>query len=117
MTDNNLSRKFHEDYIALKISKTTGIISRLRHFEETSILLNIYRSLIHPYISHAQLAWGETSKTNLFKILILPKRTLRLIYFACKREHAITLFILANIFPVEILYNKAISTLIYDIHC
>ena len=104
MIDNNLSWNFHVDYIALKISKTIGIISRLRHFVPTSILLNIYRSLIHPYISHGLLAWGQTSKANLNKILILQKRALCLIYFTNKREHAIPLFISANILPVDMLY-------------
>lgn len=78
MIDNNLFWKFHVDYIALKISETIGIISRLRHFVPTSILLNIYRSLIHPYISYGLLAWGQTSKANLDKFLILQKRALRL---------------------------------------
>ena len=117
LIDNNLSWKFHVDYIALKISKTIGIISRLRHFVPTSILLNIYCSLIHPYISCGLLAWGQTSKANLNKILILQKRALRLIYFANKREHAIPLFIRANILPVDMIYYKAISTLLHDIHC
>ena len=40
-----------------------------------------------------------------------------LIYFASKREHAIPLFTRANIYPVEMLYYKAISTLLHDIHC
>lgn len=42
--DSNLTWKNHIDYIASKISKTIGIISRLRHFVPTSTLLNIYRS-------------------------------------------------------------------------
>ena len=62
-------------------------------------------------------AWGQSSKANLNKILILQKRALRLIYFANKREHAIPLFIRANILPVDMLYYKAISTLMHDIHC
>lgn len=65
MIDNSLSWKFHLHFIALKISKTIGIISRLRHFTPTSIILNIYRSLIHPYISNGLRAWGQTSKANL----------------------------------------------------
>ena len=116
MSDNNLSWKFHVDYIALKISKTIGIISRLRHFVPTSILLNIYRSLIHPYISYGLLAWGQTSEANLNQIVIVQKKALRLIYFANKREHAIPLFMRANILPVDMLYYKAISTLMHDIH-
>ena len=62
-------------------------------------------------------AWGQTSKANLNKIQILQKRALRLIHFPNKREHAIPLFIRANILPVNMLYYKAISTLMNDIHC
>ena len=107
LIDNNLSWKHHIDYIALKISKTIGIISRLRHFIPTSILLDIYRSLIQPYISYGLSVWGQTTKTNLKRILILQKRALRLIFFANKREHAIPLFVRANIHPVDMLYYKS----------
>ena len=79
LIDKNLSWKYHIDFIVLKISKTIGIISRLRHFIPTPILLNIYRSLIYPYISYGLLVWGQASKTNLNKILMLQKRALPLI--------------------------------------
>ena len=55
--------------------------------------------------------------TSFNKILILKKRALRLIYFANKREHAIPLLIRGNILLVDMLYYKAISTLMHDIHC
>lgn len=101
--------------IILHLSKTIGITTRLRHVLPTSILLHIYRSLIHPYISYGLSVWGQTSKSNQEKILILQKRTWRLIYFRNKREHAITLFVRSNILPVDMLYFKFIATL-YDIN-
>ena len=117
LIDSNLSCKHHIDYIALKISKIIGIISRLRHFIPTSILLDIYRSLIHPYISYGLPVWGQTTKTNLKIILILQKRALRLIFFVNKTEHAIPLFVRANILPVDMLYYKSMSILMHDINC
>ena len=117
LIDNNLSWKHHIDYIALKISKTIGIISRLRHFIPTSIILDIYRSLIHPYISYGLSVWGQTTKTNLKRILTLQKRALRLIFLENKREHAIPLFVRANILPVDMLYYKSMSFLMHDINC
>ena len=51
LIDSNLTWRYHIDYITLKISKTIGIISRIRHFVPFCTLLNIYCSLIHPYIS------------------------------------------------------------------
>ena len=116
LIDSHLSWKSHEDYISLKISKTIGIISRLWHFIPSPIVLDIYRALIYPYISYGLVVWGQTSKTNLKKILILQKRALRLIYSASNREHAIPLFVHANIFPVDMRYYKSISVLMHDIN-
>ena len=32
LIDNNLSLKFHINNVALKVSKTVGVVARLRHF-------------------------------------------------------------------------------------
>ena len=57
LLDSNLSWKFHIEYVALKISKILGVIARLRHFVPLCTLLNIYRSLIFPYMSYGLAAW------------------------------------------------------------
>ena len=102
LIDNNLSWRFHIDHITLKISKTIGIISRLRHLVPLSTLLNIYHCLIHPYISYGLSVWGQTAKTNLDKILNLQKRALRLMFFAKNRVHAVPLFLDAKVLPINI---------------
>ena len=73
--DQHLSWKHHINYIALKISKNIGVISRLRHFVPLKTLLSIYNSLVSPYISYGLIAWGQASKSYLDKILILQKRS------------------------------------------
>ena len=50
LIDSNLSWKFHIDYVCQKVSKTIGIIAKLRHFVPRHVLLTLYRSLILPYI-------------------------------------------------------------------
>ena len=45
-----------------KISKGIGIIARLRHFVPLTTLLNIYRSLIDPYISYGLFGLGLSRK-------------------------------------------------------
>ena len=85
LIDSHLTWNNHVDYITLKVSKTVGIISRLRHFVPYQTLLNIYRSLVQPFITYGLAVWGQTSKTNLNKILLLQKRVIRLIHFAYYR--------------------------------
>ena len=52
IVDGTLTWKYHNDNIASKISKTIGIITRLRYFVPLSTLQNIYRCLILPYITY-----------------------------------------------------------------
>jgi hypothetical protein len=87
-----LGIKAHIDYISLKISKTIGIISRLRYYLPLPILLNICRSLIYPYITYGLVVWGQAAQMFLNKILVLQKRVLRIMNFSTNREHAIPLF-------------------------
>ena len=46
LIDNNLSWKHRIDHIVTKISRTIGLISKLRHFVPKHTLINVYR--LHP---------------------------------------------------------------------
>ena len=92
LIDGNLSWKHHINYISTKISKGIGIIARLRHLVPRTTLLNIYRSLVEPYISYGLVAWGQAANAHLNKIVILQKRVLRLMYFSDYTSHSAPLF-------------------------
>ena len=71
LIDKNLSWKHHIDVIATKISKNVGLIAKLLHYVPRKILLNLYKSLIHPYLTYGLPARGQAGKVYLNKILIL----------------------------------------------
>ena len=116
LIDKNISWKHHIDAIATKISKNVGLIAQLRHYVPRKILLNLYKSLIHPYLTHGLPAWGHAGKMYLNKILILQKRALRLLSFADVRDHAIPLFLETNVLPITFLYHECVASLMYDIN-
>ena len=62
LIDSNLSWNDHVANVALKISKTIGIIARLRHFLPTSVLLNIYNYFPYPSISFLIMALWSGAK-------------------------------------------------------
>ena len=115
LIDSNLSWKYHIGHITSKISKTVGIIARLRYYVPTSVLLRIYQSLIFPYLSYGIVVWGHAAQTYINQILVLQKRALRLIYFTPYRSHAIPLFISSNTIPINMLYFKCVSILMHDV--
>ena len=82
LIDSNLTWKYHISYITTKISKTIGVIARLRHFVPSSTLLTLYRSLISHYFLYGLTVWSQAPQIYLNQYLVLQKRALRLIYFS-----------------------------------
>ena len=77
LIDRRLSWKNQIDHLCNRISRTVGIISKLRHFLPRYVLLKIYKSLLHPLLSYGVNIWGQANKTAINKLLILQKRALR----------------------------------------
>ena len=79
-------------------------------------MLNIYRSLIEPYISYGLIAWGQAASIYVNKILILQISALRLMYFADSKAHSVPLFVYPRILPLTVLYCHLVSSMMYDIN-
>ena len=47
--DSHLSWKYQVDHIAKKIKRGIGILSKLRHFVNIKILVNLYYAIIYPF--------------------------------------------------------------------
>ena len=69
LIDSGLTWKYHIDHIATKISKSVGVIAKLRHCVPKSTTLNIYNSLILPHILYGINVWGLAAKVHLNKIV------------------------------------------------
>ena len=101
-----------------RISKIIGVTARLRHFVPLCILLNIYRSLIFPYISYGLAACGQAAKTHLqIKTPCTAKCVICLMYFSGPRGHAVSLSITSNVLPINMLYVETVPSLMYDVLC
>ena len=115
LIDKNLTWKYHIDYVASKIIRVVGIISRLRHCVPLNTLIQIYHSLIFPYTYYGIAAWGQAAQVYLRNVFILQKRTLRRMFFAGNRSHVIPLFVSVNVLPLNILYFETVCSLMHDI--
>ena len=67
MIDSALTWKYHILYVCAKLSRNTGLSSKLRHQLPLKQLMHIYYNLIYPYIPYAIVAWGSTSRQIYIK--------------------------------------------------
>ena len=76
--DSHLNWKHHILGVSKKISRSIGIMYKLREFMNTNMLKNIYYSLIYSHLVYAIQVWGSACDTELNKILILQKKVVRM---------------------------------------
>ena len=86
--DRHLSWNEHITSVATKISKTIGVLNRLKHFLPPYILKLIYNSLIGSKIKYGLLSWGSCSE-RIFK---LQKKAVRVITNSKYNSHTDALF-------------------------
>ena len=82
MIDKNLTWKPHVEYICKKISKACGSLANLRYCVNTSILREVYHSLIHSYLRYGVIVWGNASENTLQPLTYLVNRAARIMTFA-----------------------------------
>ena len=64
MYNSHMDWSRHINYISMKISRSTGILYRLKDIYPQSVLLTLYNTLILPHFHYCLLLWGSTVKDN-----------------------------------------------------
>jgi hypothetical protein len=82
--DKHVNWKVHIDKIVSKVSKTIGILNRIKHFLPLQEKLTIYNSLISSHLNFGILAWGNKCS----KLLKLQKKAIRIITLSKYNAHS-----------------------------
>jgi hypothetical protein len=99
LLDEHLSFNANTNLLLSKISKSSFILNRSKHFLTKSSLLTLYYSLIHSNLSYCPIIASCTSKANLTKIFHAQKRVIRIITHSKYYDHTDPLFTELDILP------------------
>ena len=112
--DKNLNWKTHIEYISEKISKSRGILAKIRNCVETETIREIYHALVHSYLKYGILAWGTAPKTTLKPLQTLVNRAIKIISFAPFHNFDLNpLFEILEILNIEQIYTLEASKLAF----
>ena len=64
MIDSNLSWKSQVSYIAKKIKRNIWILSKLRYYVNSDILVKLYYALIYPFLTFVLISWINTCSST-----------------------------------------------------
>ena len=103
--DNRLSWKPHISNICKTISRNIGVIYRLKFHIPSSSLITLYYGI---------LAWGNTQRNLLDRLLLLQKKSLRIICNTAGRSHTNHLFLGNKSLKVNDLYSFQLGQFMYN---
>ena len=114
--DSHLTWEKHINYIRNKISKSIGIINKVKRLINRSTFITMYYSFIYPYLSYAIELWGNSSKYNLDALFRQQKKIIRMICNAPYLAHSLPLFTDLKILNVFQLYQYQLGLFMFKIH-
>lgn len=113
--DNHLNFKHHISETSKKLSKSIGLLHKLKHFLPFNILKILYSSLIQPYLTYGLEAWHGTYKNYTKKIFVLQKKAIRAMNNLNYNDHTNEYFKSANILKLDDQYRLQTSNYIYKL--
>lgn len=90
--DQHLTWKNHINYVTKKVTRTTGVLCRIRFYISQRLLRMLYYSFIYPHLHYGNIEWANTYPTWLEKLFKLQKKTLRIITFSSYTAPSLPLF-------------------------
>lgn len=105
IVDNKINFSHHTNYIGKKISRSVGVMYRIKHLVPAKVLRNVYNSLILPYLNYCIAVWGGTFISHLDHLIRLQKKSVRLICNKPYREHTNPLFLTENLLKLPELHK------------
>ena len=92
ISDEHLSWKSHIAYLASKVFRSLGVISKSRFCLYKFASRTLFFSLFHPYLHYCISVWGSTDPTNLKRLALLQKPATRIISKSCYDAHTEPIF-------------------------
>jgi len=101
MLDDKLRFDTQINHICDKLSRSIGVLYKLRPYMPDSVLVSCYYSLIYPYLIYCNVVWGGASDVYLDRLFLLQKRAIRIITGSAYRDHTNSLFRRTQILKLE----------------
>jgi len=113
LLDDKLNFSNHVSNITNKISRSIGVIYRLRDYVPFSVVKMLYYALIYPYIMYGIEVWFNAPAYVTDRVVVLQKRAVRCINFLNNNDHTLECFREMKLLPVKFIFDLRISTYMY----
>ena len=80
--DCHLDWAVHAEVITSKLSRTVGMLSKIRHYVDNTVLRSIYFAIFSSVLNYGSIIWGQRSTSTIKRIESVQNKAIRIINFA-----------------------------------
>ena len=114
LIDEHLNWSFHSSFLASKLSRANGMLSKIRHYVNNNTLRTIYFGIFESILNYGSQIWGQNQNTNIQRLIKLQDRALRIINYADYFASSEKLYKSSNILKLEDNINLLNFMYVYD---
>ena len=111
--NENLTWENHIKVVKNKISKSMGILAKIKSNVPCVILRNLYFMILQPYLEYFNIVWATGKSVMLNKLLVIQNKVLRIITNSPWNAHASPIFSKLNILTVFGINTKVTNGMLY----
>ena len=98
--DCHLNWHVHRAELSVKLSRATGMLSKIRYYVSKETLHMVYYGIFSSLLTYGSQVWGQQNAVTK-KLQILQNKVLRIMYFQPPRTSATPLFKMSNILKIN----------------
>ena len=108
--------KWHEhiSFLCKKISKSVGVLSKLRYYTNVKTLIQVYHSLVGSHLTYANIAWGAAGVTALKPLRALQNRAIKFISRATRYRRLDLDYLNLRILKLDDSYRHSIAKFMHQ---
>ena len=112
--DENLNFITHMQDLALKLSRSNGMLAKIRHYVNFETLLSIYHAIFSSHLRYACQVWGNSRSPMIGRITSLQNKALKIIHFLPKNTNSNILYFLSNTLRLNTLLSYLNGLFVWD---
>ena len=102
--DENLNFAEHIIKTTCKISRSVGILSKLRNILPFTALCKLYYSMVHSHLLYSIVIWGFTYDNHLKRLIILQHKVVKKVAGGQRQDHVTSFYHQLQILKLKNLY-------------
>ena len=103
--DSHISFRSHINELCRKLNLVVLMMRAVRPYFDNKTMIDLYYSFFYPHLLYGIEFWGHAAATDLKRIAVIQKASLRVILKKKPREHVSSFFKTAKIMPVKLLFE------------